>query len=96
MTQDDAARWFKVPRDLYKRWESGRYEGPWVLLGSLELHEECYVLRRRARMSRRDLANAVGVSLTWVTQMERGRAPIDRLVTYWSQHQHESRSRRCR
>lgn len=96
MTQDDAATFWEVPRDLYKRWESGRYDGPMVLLGELDPHEECFLLRRRARITRRDLAETVGVSLQWLTLMERGRAPVQRLLTHWSQRLNDPPRRRRR
>lgn len=87
MTQDDYAAWWGVERDRYKRWESGRYEpDAIVLIGQLEAHEECFLLRRRGKITRRDLADDLGVSLTWLTLMERGRVPVDRLFTHWSQN----------
>jgi DNA-binding transcriptional regulator YiaG len=93
ISQPDAAAQHGVSIDTYKRWETGRYEGPRVALGWLAKHEECFVLRRRARMSRSDLATRLGVSLSWVTQMERGRGAVDRLHTYWSARESRRRSR---
>lgn len=97
MTQDDYAKWWGVERDRYKRWESGRYEpDAIILLGKLEPHEECFLLRRRGKITRRTLAEQIGVSLAWLTLMERGKAPVTRLFHHWSQLVNDPPRRRRR
>lgn len=46
--------------------------------------EYCFVRRRRAGLTLDELAPKVGVSKWWICQMEKGRAPADRLVSFWS------------
>lgn len=68
----------------YRRWEDDTADGDDVSLGKLLPHEVCFILRRRAGMSLKDLADALGVSRWWACKMEYGRANVERLVDYWS------------
>ena len=52
--------------------------------GFLSPIEECYILRRRSGKSREECAADMGISPYWYSQMERGSAPCDRLLTYWN------------
>jgi len=84
ISQTEAATRWSVGRKLYSKWELDEVKGPTVdLVTPLELHERCFIKRRRAGKSRAEIARAVGVSEFWVTEMERGRRPCDRLVRYW-------------
>lgn len=94
VSQADAAAQHGVSVDTYKRWETGRYQGPMVAIGRLLPHEECFLLRRRATMSRSELARAIGKSRQWTTLMERGREPAHHLVTYWRERAQGRRDRR--
>lgn len=68
-----------VPHELYAR-----------LLGvipptldGLRLHERYRIMRLRAGKSREDFATIIGVSPWWITKMENGSAPLDKLTIYW-------------
>jgi len=84
MTQARAADLAGVNRMRYSRWESDVYaDQPHVVLGPLALHEQLYILRRRAGISRNEIADEIGCSRSWVTDMEWGRGTTQRLVDYW-------------
>jgi DNA-binding XRE family transcriptional regulator len=53
---------------------------------ALEFHEQARILRRRAGMGRKELAERIGVSKWWLTQMESGVPGIcnARLLEYWA------------
>ncbi len=78
----------------YRRWEEGVDAVPHstaVLAGipaveasGLTDLEKCVILRVRTGITRAKLARKIGVSPTWVTQMERGLVSGERLVEYWS------------
>ena len=85
--QSKAAKRWGVTEWQYRMWESGHTAIPaWVCwrMAKLEPHESCFIKRRRAGMKRTELAEEVGVSCWWITQMERGSVPCDRLVSYWN------------
>lgn len=85
-SQQAAAERLGVTLYRYRLWEEGQLVPTCrrPALGALRPHESCYLLRRRAGLKLRDIADALGTSRWWVTQMESGRAPIDRLLAYWS------------
>lgn len=84
VSQTDAAIRWGVGRKLYSKWELDEIQGPDVdLVEPLEAWERAFIHRRRAGMSRATLARALGLSEFWITQMERGREPCDRLTEYW-------------
>ena len=55
--------------------------GPAV--GALEVHEQCFLLRRRAGETAAEVAEEMGVSRYWLSRMERGTAPVETLAIYW-------------
>lgn len=57
--------------------------GPYVTLRSIEEREVYTILRRRAGMTKGELAEVMGISAEWIRQMELGQAPIKRLQEYW-------------
>lgn len=84
MSQDRAAKHWGVSPWEYRLWENGeRSSQPPVKLGRLEDHEACFIARRRAGMTRLEMAKAIGMSHYPITQMERGRTSPERLVEYW-------------
>jgi len=46
-------------------------------------HEECFILRVRARLSVRRTAELMNVSQWWFIKMERGREDASLLVSFW-------------
>lgn len=80
-----AAKLFEVSHDIYWQWETDRRtEGqPRKHLGQLKMHEVCFLLRRRAKVSQRKLAELMGITRLWVIQMEAGTAPVERLRNHW-------------
>lgn len=52
-------------------------------LGRLAQHEVCFILRRRAGLTQREVAAQLGRSTRWVTMMEIGEAPIRELWEFW-------------
>lgn len=83
ISQTDAAYHFDVSFSLYRRWEQGHGGCPRVAIGKLKECEQFSLVRRRAGMSVTELAEAMGISRWWLTRMENGTAPLDRLQEYW-------------
>lgn len=86
LNQVDAAARHGVHPDRYREWEADRRdpaEIPAGLRREPELNEVCFLLRRRAGKTQRQIAKAIGVSRLWVHAMESGTAPVDRLAQYW-------------
>lgn len=85
INQEHAAYRFKVHVDIYRDWERDKREKdqPSMNAGSLSISETCVILRRRAGMTQRELADKMEITRLWVIQMEDGVAPIDRLRRYW-------------
>ena len=54
-----------------------------IAVGRLTPNEAATVQRRRAGLTVADVADQMGLSAWWVTQMERGSAPCDRLLEFW-------------
>jgi len=81
-----AARHWRVPVSRYVRWEHDEVyssDQPSPELGRLDLHEQAFVCRRRAGVTRAELADQLGLSMRWVTMMERGRVDATKLATHW-------------
>lgn len=78
-----AARRHRVSLYQYKRWEADIDKPPRVEVGPLERHERCFLTRRRYGMSLKQLAEELGVSPWWATQMEQGKVPPDKLEKHW-------------
>ncbi len=86
-TQAQAARRHGVSRYCYRAWEDDSVSTgqPRPALRRLQPYEICYLLRRRNGQSLADFAADAGISPWWVTQMESGRAPLQRLQEYWQE-----------
>lgn len=93
-SQREMAELHDVSLYFYRKMERDPRKGPPpdLLGGPLGAHERLFLLRRRAGLAVRDVAERMGVSPWWVTQMERGTAPVDRLAAWWA----ERRDGRCR
>ncbi len=69
----------------YRLWERDEDDGaPRVPVGRVEYHEAARLMRGRVGASVRELAELVGCSPYWLTRMEAGEAPVDRLRDFWS------------
>jgi transcriptional regulator with XRE-family HTH domain len=85
-SQPEAARRYRVTRDVYQRWERGLDDGPAVAPFPLRDYEVCMLLRRRKGWNELEMGGKVGLSRQWVSMIERGSAPPDTLVAYWVRH----------
>lgn len=83
-TQPFAAKEFGAPLSRYRAWEKGKGNPPENAVGKLTPGEECWILRRRAGLTVRELAAKVGVCPYWIYLMEANRAPVDRLRDFWA------------
>lgn len=85
LSQSEMANELGVSLYRYRLWEAGEdlAEAPKITLGRIHDFEVCVIQRRRAGVDAKKLAAQLGVSRWWLTQMEYGRGPADRLVTYW-------------
>lgn len=74
-----------VHPDVYRDWEADRRPDtqPRQQLGPLKPHEMCVLLRRRAGMKQKELAQILGCTRLWVIKMEEGTAPSGMLREYW-------------
>lgn len=88
-TMGEAAKRLKVSVATYREWENDEEDvekkPPNVKLGKIQDYEQCWLLRRREGTLLIELADELGVCRWWLTQMESGRAPIDRLMDYWTE-----------
>lgn len=83
--QVQAAAEYNVHPDRYRDWEADKRteDQPRQHLGPLKPHEVCYLLRRRADKTQREVAADIGMTRLWVIKMEEGTAPVERLREYW-------------
>lgn len=58
-----------------------------VYIGTLDLYELCYILRRRNEHTILYCAREMNISRYWYNLMELGKAPEERLVQYWIEHE---------
>ena len=85
LTQSAMAKKMKVSLYVYRRWETDSVEdAPSVNIGRLTDYEQCYLMRKRSGNSLQETANKLQVCRWWLCQMERGEAPIDRLIKFWA------------
>lgn len=84
LSQKQAAQVCGVSPDRYREWESGNVASPKRYhAGQLTPQEMCILLRRRKGWTQEELARRMGCTRTWIQNMETGKAPADRLRTYW-------------
>lgn len=86
-TKAAAAKWYAVSLYRYTQWEADLGDGlkdvPSPSLGRLAFYEESFVLRRRLGLTLKQFGARIGTSAHWVTRMESGTAPDDRLRDFW-------------
>lgn len=87
-SQREMAELYDVSLYFYRKMERDERSGPppdlQMIGGPLTLREKLFLQRRREGLSIREVAESMGVSAWWVTQMERGSAPVDRLARWWN------------
>ena len=83
-TQSQAAKRLKATLYTYRRWENDTEKSPNKNVGRLSDFEQCYVMRRRKEWSLEQMVKKVGVCRWWLCQMEKGEAPVERLVEFWN------------
>lgn len=88
-----AAKRCGVARATYQQWEMDLVAAPEhhvararEAVGALRDYEACMLLRRRFGLSAFEMGKLVGLSRQWVSTMERGSAPADTLIEYWTVH----------
>lgn len=83
--QLEAAARYGVHVDTYRAWETDERpeDVPHYNAGHMKPHEVCLLRRRRAGLTQREVAAAIGMTRLWVMKMELGEASIDRLKGYW-------------
>jgi len=85
-TQNQEAKRLGVSRYKYRKWEKGDLDKDTIVpkrLSNLGIFEICFLLRKRNNLTITKLAQEIGVSKTWICDMELGTAPIGDLVKYW-------------
>ena len=83
-TIEDAAEERGVLAYIYQQWERGEEVPPFdVPLDEVKPHEFYAILRRRAGLTRQDVARRIGVTLRAVRDAERGLAKLDKLREFW-------------
>lgn len=85
MNQVEAADALGVTVDRYRAWETGEVTTavPYRNAGKLSIPEKCVLLRRRAGLTQREIAETLGCTRLWVNHMEKGTVPVDRLQEHW-------------
>ena len=85
LSQPEAAKRRGVSLDRYGSWELDMEtkDQPNVEIEDVQDFETCFIMRRRANMTQRELATKVNRSRLWVHQMERGKQPPEVLKQYW-------------
>jgi transcriptional regulator with XRE-family HTH domain len=96
-TQNKEAKRLGVSRYMYRKWELGKDDKDIKTtipnrLRTLGIFEICFLLRKRNGLTVTKLAQEIGVSKTWVSDMELGTAPIGDLVKYWIARYDKSKS----
>lgn len=88
LTQQQMAQELGMPLNTYKKAEAGEpvdWDIPVPSLGQLSAGESLMIRRRRTGMTIRDLAEAAGLSVGYIVEVEKDRvmAP-NRLLQYWA------------
>ena len=88
-TQTQAAKRLGVSYSRYSLWErdilADNVPDIIVPLNSLQPFEDCFIYRRRAKITQAKVAQDLDCCRNWVNLMERGLAPVDTLKWYWEQ-----------
>ncbi len=85
LSQKQAAEQVNVSRATWSKWERDLVEPPFGTMMGLapSPHELTMIQRRRKGMTQKDIAEEVGCSRYWVSQMETGQADSKVLEGYW-------------
>jgi DNA-binding XRE family transcriptional regulator len=92
ITQEKAAKQFKVPSFDYKLMEYGQLQLPKHIIHRtfdefewkyLFAHEQCFLYRRRCKMTQAQVALEMGICRDWMRQMETGKIDCTALCNYW-------------
>ena len=85
-TQNQEAERLGVTRYMYRKWELGDPHKEITFerkLSPLGIFEICFLLRRRKKLTVTQIAEEIGVSKTWVSDMELGTVFIGDLIEFW-------------
>lgn len=82
-TQATAAERYGTTPFNYGRWERDKASGPQPPSFQLTGAEQCLLYRRRLGWSQATVASAMGLSRTWINQMELGLVSCKDLLEYW-------------
>ena len=89
LTQSKAAKQFKLPVHVYRQLENNNEVNgsslPPVVIGALQAHERCLLMRRRCGMTQAQVAKKLGCSRYWLGLQELGKVPCDDLTWFWEQ-----------
>jgi transcriptional regulator with XRE-family HTH domain len=88
ITQEAAARWYRVPHGVYGRWERNlptRQLAPQEvrLEGGVRPNEACLIYRLRHGLTQAQVAERTKYCRLWVRRMERAQANPQPLLDYW-------------
>lgn len=83
MSQNQAAKHFKMSRRQYLKMEFDQAPSPTITLGQLTPQEKCIMYRRHSGMTQLEVAEELKVTRLWVNHMENGKGSIDTLLWYW-------------
>ncbi len=86
LTAEEAAYYWGVNYSRYRAWEAGSkgYSMRVPLGYAPTLREKLIILRRRAKLTQAQLAEKMGVSRQWLSQMEQGHAAVEKLGEFWA------------
>jgi DNA-binding XRE family transcriptional regulator len=86
LSQTDAAREFGLTRGIYQLCEEAKrgIDFNFQRQRAITAQEYCVLMRQRYGVTQEDIADALGVTRVWVNMMEAGRAPVEKLLAYWS------------
>ena len=89
--QTEMARLYGVALDRYRAWEEGIGDVPVVrmTLVSLSLGDLCDIHRRRLGLTLRQIAEDLGMGLTWVYKASLGHNGAERVVAYLEEKRDE-------
>lgn len=87
LTQTQAAKRFGVTFQVYREWEHDldvSKAQPSVQVRGVKSHELATIMRERAGLCQKQLADRIGMSRIWVCKMERGATNDRALRQYWN------------
>lgn len=66
-------------------WDAAKFPVvmPYEQLLPIRPYETCFLMRKRANMQQKELAQLLGVSRYWLNIMERGKAECSQLIQFW-------------